>query len=704
MQEYLGVTPCLLNKKQQQDDTLSWQNPSKHEYLTSTFEKPTKSVNFTTELQVAFRQVAPRLEKATTRMDGPIQIYEDEEGNKALQSRTNPVGNRQGAGLGEKMNASRSGLVRTSLKSLNISDRDFRQTKSRNVGTENRGSRVQDRKGPLEKEARRKSIYMFTRDVANEIKHPEAVRDIRHPNGTRTCAEGSSRLTRGASSEKKRLGRDSLAVAPRRGILQPPPKVLQEQCSMTDRLGRRTGKENIPPGHRLSSVGKKSGKDGEGSKANARSSRHVTTGCCSAPGASNRIRNNRESDEAPNTKRPVSSSILDGAAREQGSYLKILLPKVNDRHSQCQKSKESCSRSKIVTASHLRRLFKPSFTIAIPRPTTYALLREDISQPQRYEEYWIKYQKTAMTELINTVVKNIHTLNTHRQADTSGLKHEMMEVCQSTSMPFLYKRLQASLQYGSLSRPRDTLCGFSRTLSDIGFRQQFVRLWTKTYCSRLLTAAVEVVTGRELTASARSATTLRPSQVTEGRASIHDLEVSIESCLLRNEDACEPAGYDSTDMNYHHKAEYLSPRSKSALWSWRRTSQRCLMIIVLIDNAKASGLLTKNISGKSSKQKLSYAVLGQLTALLMPWAGDVTRHLSHLDYNTSHVQHPFAECQFLVDSVAKDLRDGVQLTYLVGLLLYPPTQLTQPSRRITRSIPPGDVPTTNAMNRASRHS
>ena len=703
MQDYLEAPPCPLNKTFQQEDILSWQNPSKHEYLTSTLGESTENIKFTTELQTAFRQAAPRQRNIIARKDNPIKIYEDKEGSKPSQRRTDPVGNHQGAGLvGVTKSTSRSGLIPTSLKSLNTTGRGFPEAKGKNVGIEDRGSRVQDGKGPPEKEARRRNIYLPTRDVSKKIKRSEAISDVHHPAETRFCEGGFSYHTRGASSEQQRLRRDPVTAARKRGVLQAPLKILQEQCAMTDRPGRKTGKENVPPGQRLSSVHKKSGKDGGGLQRSTRSSRLVTTGHFSTPGGSNRIGSTRECDETFNRLKLVSSSVLGVTAPVQGPCLKVLSPQVSDRYLRCQKSQKSCSGSKSLPASHIGRPSKPDFSIAIPRPTTYFVLREKISQHQIYEQVWLNYQETAMTELINALFLNAKALNTHRQADTKALRREMMEIYQSTSMQFLYKRLQASLRYGSLNRPRGTLFDHSRTLSDVGFRQQFVELWTKTYCPLLLTAAAEVVTGHEFPVGARTAIAFSPSRVMKGRASARDLEGFIESCLLRNEDACHPTDDNFPDMNQPQNVDYLSPRSKSALGSWRRTLQRCFMIVVLIDNAKASGLITKKVFRKSSKHKSSHAVLGQLTALLMPWAGDVTRHLSHLGYHISHVQLPLADYQFLIKSLALDLRDGVRLTHLIGLLLYPPTQLTWPPGDITISLPLADVLTTNAVNRSEQ--
>ena len=100
---------------------------------------------------------------------------------------------------------------------------------------------------------------------------------------------------------------------------------------------------------------------------------------------------------------------------------------------------------------------------------------------------------------------------------------------------------------------------------------------------------------------------------------------------------------------------------------------RSLMLIKLLDRSKA-------ISGSSSSPclflptspyKSSAAVVKALVQMLNPGIGDVLRVLSYLDYTLDCKQYPLEEYSYHIENLAVDLRDGVILTRLVELLLYP---------------------------------
>ena len=84
-------------------------------------------------------------------------------------------------------------------------------------------------------------------------------------------------------------------------------------------------------------------------------------------------------------------------------------------------------------------------------------------------------------------------------------------------------------------------------------------------------------------------------------------------------------------------------------------------------------------------------LLQALSSMLMPAVGDVTRILGHLDYRVVHVQYPLEEYEYQIDNLAVDLRDGVRLTRVMELLLYPSA-----SSLLARAKQ-GDVTTTVAM-------
>ena len=201
--------------------------------------------------------------------------------------------------------------------------------------------------------------------------------------------------------------------------------------------------------------------------------------------------------------------------------------------------------------------------------------------------------------------------------------------------------------------------------SNIGIRRKFTTLWAGEYNLGTLRVAAEVVVGRE----GREA--LVDSQYPESRDQFDDaytkkickknLEAFLESSLLRNEDASD------------------AERSCQA-WCWRRTMLRSLLVIYLLDKAKQLNIIPTNLYQASSTIKSSLAFLRELIALIHPSVGDIYRLLKPLNYHLHYTQYPLSEFSYSVENLATDLRDGVRLTRLVELLLYPLTSLEEDER------------------------
>jgi abnormal spindle-like microcephaly-associated protein len=116
------------------------------------------------------------------------------------------------------------------------------------------------------------------------------------------------------------------------------------------------------------------------------------------------------------------------------------------------------------------------------------------------------------------------------------------------------------------------------------------------------------------------------------------------------------------------------------------------MLIMILDKAKVADILPGCLFQNSSPHKSSAGVLQSLAAMLLPSVGDATRPLGHLNYRVEHVQYPLQEYTYHVENLATDLRDGVLLTRLVELLLYPPSTLaTQREKTVTLTLLTGDI-------------
>jgi len=525
---------------------------------------------------------------------------------------------------------------------------------------------------PLRKEPRRRTIYVPSDDTTVVTIHPgmkytgdeqtahslQLLQDLGIRSGG-VDAQGQSRGTR---------ARRSLAAAPKRGPLQPTRSRVQENApSNFDMPGRPTGKENVPPAGTCM-AGKKKGL-GEGT---------VVTSKVRILGEGPRVNGTRQRRMSPVAviKRPASASVRNSTSSKGDSHF------VHEALARNREGKDTASAS-ITSPARVpsrklpntvpNKLVKPVLKLPETVKVQYPLLQEDISQPQMFEESWLSNQETAITELINSLFATANPALASPKPSLKVLRHELIQLYQSPSMVLLFKRLQASLHYGALSSPKDMAPEAGRLMNDLAVRRRFVHLWMKTYNLDVLRAAAEVVIGRQISRGSASPLGRRTGASNE-------VEAFIESCLLNNDDGLQP----------------VESQSNSVLWSWRRTMQRSLMLINLLDKSKEMDIIPIHLFRKMSVHKSSSAVLKELIALLVPWGGDLSRALGHLDYQTVHAQYPLSEYGYTIQNLAVDLRDGVRLTHLVELLLYPPSQLVTLHNDTTLMMPSGEILTSSA--------
>lgn len=92
----------------------------------------------------------------------------------------------------------------------------------------------------------------------------------------------------------------------------------------------------------------------------------------------------------------------------------------------------------------------------------------------------------------------------------------------------------------------------------------------------------------------------------------------------------------------------------------------------------------------------------EVSRLLLPPVGDISRLLARLEFNESHVQYPLDEYDYRIESLATQFRDGIRLTRLVELLLYPTKTSIRRSKDITVTLPTGEILSTCASEQQSR--
>ncbi|MCJ1392836.1 hypothetical protein MMC18_005708 [Xylographa bjoerkii] len=609
----------------------------------------TGNIDFTFDLQAAFRQAAPRRRNPRTQ-EGIGNVFEDD-GAAIADQRAGIHGKVLSLASKNTYNPRPENMScprrRDTLVAPPARARFVAPPISEKVQIQerqNEGTAEQGRKGPLHKVPRRRTIYVPSEDTTILTIHPGSHHVTQSQ--TELASQSPAHSLVGTGRTK---ARQSLAAAPRRAPLQTALRKLQENnVTRFDVPGKPTGKENVPPG---------------GVHLMRKENGMKSTTADNAVLWRQRPLVSKEKHSIPPqlriaSKPQTSADGLDRHLSKQSgkrSAIGANLSPVND-----------CSPRKIP-----EKFVKPVVKLSRKPTIAYALLDEDISHPQMFEENWLNYQETANTELINTLFKTTNPAHSDTALRPNSLRHDLMQLYQQVSMLLLYKRLEASLNFGALRPSADSMVGISRLTNDVGIRRRFNDLWMKTYSIELLRCAAEVVVGREAPLSAGSG-------ISGSRDDARSFEVFIEACLLRNEDSAQP----------------IHIPSNTPSWSWRRTAQRCLMLVLLLDTAKETNIISANLFQMTSVHKSSSMVLRELTSLLLPSGGDLSRTLAHLDYHLTHIQHPLSEFSYTVENLAVDLRDGVRLAHLVEILLYPSSRLPQEHEDTTIVMPSGETLTT----------
>ena len=544
--------------------------------------------------------------------------------------------------------------------------------------------------GPVKREevikraARRGTVYIPSDDTTMPSIHMGIFSPIKElQTGARNAEQDATvEFTGLAAQMAKKCGhRESWVAAPAKRVpLQQPAHVKQESASPRAIPGKRTGKENVPPGH----LGVLDEAQCEETKLFDLSKPEINKPRVSVAHPVKLLRHAPSSED--HKKIHVEGTAIKSHARTS-SYQKPPIPQAVAA-SHIMDIKRYQNRPSSLTASHdaarrptqrqlapvpeassrLKKEIVPA-KLSVPKipqveiQQQYPLLSENISDPSLYEDSWLTHQEIAITQLVNTLFQ---TSQGEGPPDAQRMRHELLEVYQDLSFSLLHKRLQASLLYGALRIPKDILARGSRLWTDLGRRERFCSFWLDTYDLAYLTAALEVVVGRECSRSPRvsqdgPSSTFRaeaPKSLTGKtcNASRRSVRAFLETFLIRNKDGSPE---DSVTV---YEA-----------WSYQRTLLRSLMLIKLLDGSKAtcSSISSLCLFLSTSSYKCSTAVVKALVQMLNPGVGDVLRSLNHLDYTVSHKQYPLEEFNYHVENLAVDLRDGVMLTRLVELLLYP---------------------------------
>ncbi|KAI5814052.1 hypothetical protein BZA77DRAFT_284203 [Pyronema omphalodes] len=297
------------------------------------------------------------------------------------------------------------------------------------------------------------------------------------------------------------------------------------------------------------------------------------------------------------------------------------------------------------------------------------VLNDNIERVEMYEDSWLESQESAVSQLLNQLLSRYCPAPVGK--DRLSLRREFLVAYGAAPFPMVYKRLSAALLFGTLSITQDFLekssvgrlnrpaaatsdpyCGWGH---DVGTKRSFMTLLVGSYDRMALITALEVVVGREMFANA---------QPEESQRKI--LDTFIERYLIRSEDIMAQPVDKTKDKKGSNSED--EDRGTPA-WFLRRTLLRTLMLILLLDKAKAGGMLgSQLLFQKESPHKSSLSILQALSKFLMPSFGDVSKPLSHLNYTLETVQPPLSEFDYSINNLATDLRDGVRLARIVEVL------------------------------------
>lgn len=488
-------------------------------------------------------------------------------------------------------------------------------------------------------------------------------------------------------------------AAPQRRALQPSSRIAQEAAIRVDIAGKNGGKENIPPGT-VANDNIEPVKKLCAAELPQKAKRTPGNGLISAKltKTQSTTQTSANSGRVPAIKRPIGHSekrtVLGVKKCNPNASTFDPRKKEDDiKHKPTSKKEAPILRTSNSSNTAKRsRAHTISSIVAAPESkfkklnTKYPLLAENISNPAMYEDNWLSHQEIVITQLVNGLFE--YTDGRPSSDDPEAIRYELLKLYQSDLFVQLHRRLQASLLYGGMAIPKFVLERSSSLKHDLGLKRKFIDIWTQTYDIRALRAALETIVGRRICndpkASQNSLHSPRNDVNVDDMMLRRKVDHFLEVFLLRNEDM------------EHHVAD-TDNKTGAPGRAYRRTVLRSIMVIALLDKGRlCSGtMLPRQLFNSKSRFKSSAAVLRALGRLLLPPSGDINKPLGHLDCRLLYQQHELQEYEYQISNLAVDLRDGVRLTRIVELLLYPSSLclngVEPDSDSSTLSLPDGEL-------------
>lgn len=516
----------------------------------------------------------------------------------------------------------------------------------------------------LKKEVRRRTVYIPTDDTTMPTVFMSLFSPVKSMDANNIPSSSVDETVPLYSLEAriaaKKQSRKSAVEKPRRTPLQTSRKVAQQTTTVRDVVGKNGGKENIPPGYYLDKSKDLQVKESI-SRSDAKSREPLKM-------ASKAMQNTKaNTTQSKRIKEPVlkpvgqtSSMVLLAETKSKAADPSLSKKADIKRTSVKNRSVLQSHRSKESLVTETRSIQPTQLSLPKIRPISidqqYPVLSNDIANPAMYEDDWLSHQEVVITQLVNGLFDSVGgKLNTR---DPEALRHELLHIYQSDTFLLLYRRLQASILYGSLAPSKDILRRGSRLPDDLGMKRSFLNFWSDTYDLDALKAAAEIVVGRRITCQpVRTSNGSSDLRVKQHKALRRAIEAFLETFLIRNMD----------------KQDHGDIREDDVGGPYQRTILRSIMIIILLDKARSApgNSLPRRLFTYSSPHKSSSAALQALATLLLPSMGDINRQVNHLNCPLLFQQHQLQDYDFCIRNLAVDLRDGILLVRLVEILLYP---------------------------------
>jgi abnormal spindle-like microcephaly-associated protein len=679
----------------------------------------TANVEYTTEFQASLRSVLPqrlpRGKSGKARRLSHIDIWEEERSSNFQASEFRDAGDRRRSVLHQPAQKPVNALPKIKSQrprrlSSVMEKRAIPDVEPQSIHPTHRNSTCREPACANQtKHPRRRTIYVPSEDTTVMTLHPGAPLSA-IARGTPNTQ--SDTFTRGRQQSPD-LGLDLVTVSEeeedglipiirhkpnkRMSFAVPPKKPLRLSLATTqprivkeDIAGLPTGKENIPPLSKKSTIDVKTGlkpiamefnqtrPSSKQPKAHLEMRRKISPAARQQESRGKISSKNVHWSSSPAKVKPGRQTTIGHnlSSPAHGSPFRVI------------KSPPAALRKPLTAKGfdhHSQHSTKPSQGSG----SQFKLLAENLVQHELYEDHWLDYQETALTQVINGIFQTTNAAKP--SGGTKNMQKDLLAMYQKPEMVVLYKRLKASIEYGALQKSKST----NGTLrDDIGMRKSFLALWLHTYDLSALKIALEVVTGREISFMQR---------LSGGRLSGEDVEAKdrrekkvlsefISSILIKNEDSARvPTGFGTIAGIARGQGSAYEQLGLMD-WGWRKTMLRSLMLILILDMAKTEGLLENCLFQTNSPFKSSIEVLRQLGKLLLPSFGDITKPLSHLNYQVRTTQTPLQEYKYRIDNIAIDLRNGVLLTRLLEILISSSAHCKQMANdTITIDLPEGDV-------------